>query len=247
MDAKGAKPMTKHRMVVRPHRPLRNGMVYAALTVLVALAIASAFEFGRLRAGFDADSAGREQDRMTSEIDALTGENRELRERIALLERSSEIDREAREQVQANLAAMQDEVLELREELAFYRGIVSPEDAQAGLRIQSFKLATGPDGGLYHFRLVLIQAIKHDRRATGSVEVVVHGVRDGQPVSMSLQELVTAETDELAYSFKYFQDFEGDIRLPDGFVPARVDIAVMPGGRASDAIRRTIQWTEAVS
>lgn len=239
--------MTRHKMVVRPHRPLRTGAIYAALAVFAVATVAGAFEFGRQRAGFDAAEADRGRVQREAEIDELESQNRELRERIALLERSSEIDREAREQVQTNLSAMQDEVLELREELAFYRGIVSPEDAQAGLRIQSFQLSSGPADDLYHFRLVLIQAIKHDRRASGRVDVVVHGVRDGQPVSIPLQELVTGGKDELSYSFKYFQDFEGDLRLPSGFTPARVDIAVLPGGRATDAIRRTVEWSEASS
>lgn len=234
-------------MVVRPHRPLRNGIIYTVLGVLVLATIAGAFEFGRLRAGFDAAEVDRERQRREQELAALELQNRDLRERIALLERSSEIDREARDQVQANLSSMQDEVLELREELAFYRGIVSPEDAQAGLRIQSFTLSSGPAEDLYRFRLVLIQAIKHDRRATGRVEVVVHGVRNGEPASFPLQDLAAGETEELSYSFKYFQDFEGSLRLPSGFSPARVDIAVLPAGRAADAIRRTIEWTEAIS
>lgn len=239
--------MTRHRMIVRPHRPLRNGVIYTVLAVLVLAAIAGAFEFGRLRAGFNAAEVERRRQHREEELAALTQQNRELRERIALLERSSEIDREAREQVQDNLSAMQDEVLELREQLAFYRGIVSPEDAQAGLRVQSFELYSGPAEDLYHYRLVLIQAIKHDRRASGRVDVVVHGVRNGQPESIPLNELVTDDMDEMRYSFKYFQDFEGDLRLPADFTPARVDIAILPGGRESDAVRRTIEWAEARS
>ena len=239
--------MTRHRMVVRPHRPMRNGIVYTLLAVLALATIGGAFEFGRLRAGFDAAEADRESERSKDELATLERQNRELRERVALLERSSEIDREAREQVQGNLSSMQDEVLELREELAFYRGIVSPEDAQAGLRIQSFQVSPGPADGLFHYRLVLIQAIKHDRRASGRVDVTIHGVRDGQPVSLPLQELVTGGKDEFNYSFKYFQNFDGDLRLPSGFTPARVDIAVLPGGRATDAIRRALEWTEAGS
>lgn len=234
-------------MIVRPHRPLRNGVIYTVLAVLAIAVIAGAFEFGRLRAGFNASEVERRRQHREGELATLTQQNRELRERIALLERSSEIDREAREQVQNNLSAMQDEVLELREQLAFYRGIVSPEDAQAGLRVQSFELYSGPAEDLYHFRLVLIQAIKHDRRASGRVDIVVHGVRDGAPASIPLSELVTDDMDEMKYSFKYFQDFEGDLRLPENFTPARVDIAILPGGRASDAIRRTVDWTEARS
>lgn len=239
--------MTRHNMVVRPHRPLRNGIIYTVLAVLVFATIAGAFEFGRLRAGFNASEVERQRQHREGELAALTQQNRDLRERIAVLERSSEIDREAREQVQENLSAMQDEVLELREQLAFYRGIVSPEDAQAGLRVQSFEIHSGPANDLYHFRLVLIQAIKHDRRASGQVEVVVHGVRAGEPASIPLRELVTDDMDEMKYSFKYFQDFEGDLRLPADFTPARVDIAVLPGGRASNAIRRTVEWSDARS
>lgn len=239
--------MTRHKMVVRPHRPIRNGVIYTILAVLVTAAIGGAFEFGRLRGGFDTTEATRERDRLVNEVDTLTRLNRELRERIALLERSSEIDRQAREQVQASLSAMQDEVLELREELAFYRGIVSPEDAQAGLKIQNFRLSKGPGNTLYHFRLVLIQAVKHDKRATGKIELTVHGVRDGDPVAMPLRELAVTDTGEIDYSFKYFQEFEGNIRLPEGFTPSRVDILIQPSGRSADAVRRTVPWSEAAT
>lgn len=237
--------MSRHRMVVRPHRPFRNGIVYTVLAVTIAAMVLGAFEFGRQRGGYDSAEASQLQDSLQREIETLNALNRELRERIALLDRSSEIDREAREQVQANLTSMQDEVLELREELAFYRGIVSPADAQAGLRVQSFRLAPGPDAELFHYRLVLIQAIKHDRRASGEVEVTVHGVREGEPASVSLSDLLEGDT-SLKYSFKYFQNFEGDFRLPEGFSPARVDIVVQPSGRGAESIKRSLEWSQAI-
>lgn len=238
--------MSRHRLVVRPHRPLRNGILYTVIAVAIVTMVLGAFEFGRSRGGYDSTEASRLQGSMQREIDTLNKLNRELRERIALLERSSEIDREAREEVQSNLASMQDEVLELREELAFYRGIVSPEDAQAGLRIQSFRLTPGPDSELFHYRLVLIQAIKHDRRASGEIDVMVHGVQDGEPQAHALSALVEGNSDAMRYSFKYFQDFQGDIRLPDSFTPARVEIVVRPSGRGAETIRQSLEWSQAV-
>lgn len=238
--------MSKHRLVVRPHRPYRNGIIYTVLAVLIAAAITGAFEFGRIRAGFDASEADARRAALAGDLDLMERQNRELRERIALLERSSEIDSESRTQIQANLTSMQDEVLELREELAFYRGIVSPEDAKAGLRVQSFRLQAGPNAELFHFRLVLIQAIQHDRRASGKVEVTVHGVKAGKPDSIALAELVTGDADKFDYSFKYFQDFEGDIRLPEGFEPVRVEVAVLPKGRSGEAIKRSFDWAQVI-
>lgn len=233
------------RLVVRPHRPYRNAIIWTVMTVLAAAAIAGAFEFGRRRAGFDALEAGRMQQQQADEIRRLTEANRELRERIALLERSSEIDREARERVQRELAEMQDEALGLQEELAFYRGIVSPENGQAGLRVQSFSVARGPgEDRLYRYRLVLIQAVKHDRRVSGKVEVKLTGMQGGEPRTLSLQELLVGEGKELAYSFRYFQDFEGLLRLPEDFTPESVDIAVLPSGRGAEPLMQTLKWTD---
>lgn len=237
--------MTRHRLVVRPHRPYRSGIVYTVLGALVVAAIAGAFEFGRLRAGFDTSEATRAQEQQASEIQRLTELNRELRERVALLERSSEIDREARERIQRELAEMQDRALGLQEELAFYRGIVSPEDGQAGLRIQNFSISRGPgQEGLLRYRLVLIQAVKHDRRVSGRVDVTVNGVQGGEPRSLPLQELLVGESGELVYSFRYFQDFEGLLRLPEDFSPGTIDIAVRPSGRGGEALQQTVNWAD---
>lgn len=236
--------MTRHRLVVRPHRPLRNGVLYTLVAVLTVTAVLGAFEFGRVRAGYDSQSMNQELTQQRGEIERLEAVNSELRERIALLERSGDIDSEARQELQATLATMQDEVLELREELAFYRGIVSPDNGAAGLRVQSLRIQPGPDRDRFHFRLVLIQAIKHDRRASGEITVAIHGQRGGEAVSLQLSDLVMNDADKLSYSFKYFQDFEGDFRLPDNFQPQRVEVTVSPSGRGNEPVSRSFAWDD---
>lgn len=239
--------MTRHRLVVRPHRPLRNGVLYTLVAVLTVTAVLGAFEFGRVRAGYDSQNVNQKLAVQRGEIERLEAVNAELRERIALLERSGDIDLEARERLQQNLASMQDEVLELREELAFYRGIVSPDNGEAGLRVQSFRVQPGPDRDMFHFRLVLIQAIKHDRRASGEITVQFHGQRGGEAVSLPLSDLVMNNADKLTYSFKYFQDFEGDFRLPDNFQPQRLEVIVTPSGRGDETISRSFAWDDIIA
>jgi len=237
--------MRKHRLVVKPHRPWKDGLVVLGGACAVGLLLSTTFEYGRYRAGFDQVAAAREQARLIAELGDQRAQNAALGDRVALLERSSEIDETARAQVKGNLSELQDEVLELREELAFYRGIVAPDDG-GGLRVQSLKLARGAQDRLWHFRLVLIQSIKHEQRAVGAVDLIVHGVRGGTPVQLALREVAATPAAALQYSFRYFQDFEGDLMLPSGFTPGRVEVEVQPRAGGT-AVRRSFDWAMVTS
>lgn len=233
--------MRKHRLVVKPHRPWKDGLTYAGAALAVAALAWAAFEYGRWRAGYDHVAAAREQARLTAELRGVQADNAALTDRVALLARSSEIDETARAQVKGSITDLQDEILELREELAFYRSIVAPDDG-GGLRIQSLKLARGAEDRHWHYRLVLIQSIKQEQRANGAVALTVHGVKGGVAVALPLSELVATPAATLGYSFKYFQDFEGDLLLPPGFTPGRVEVEVQPRS-GGEVVRRSFEWT----
>lgn len=234
--------MTKHKLIVKPHRPMRAWVMRGLGVLLVAISLAGSFYYGQIRAGFDRAATEARVTALTSELRQARAEAEGFREQLALVQHSSQVDRRAKDSVQGDISEMQQEILELREEIAFYRGIVSPEDAEAGLKVQGFSLTPGPDPRMYHYRLVLIQAIKHDRRATGTVDVVIYGARNGEPVSIALAELVVGELGSLDYSFKYFQGFEGDLFLPPDFRPGRVEITVRPRDRRQEAFTRSYDW-----
>lgn len=232
--------MRKHRLVVKPHRPWKDGLTYAGAALAVAALAWAAFEYGRWRAGYDHVAAAREQARLTAELRGAQADNAALTDRVALLARSSEIDETARAQVKGSITELQDEILELREELAFYRSIVAPDDG-GGLRIQSLKLTRGAEDRHWHYRLVLIQSIKQEQRANGAVALTVHGVRGGAAAALPLSEVAATPAAPLGYSFKYFQDFEGDLLLPTGFAPARIEVEVQPRG-GGEVVRRSFDW-----
>jgi len=47
------------------------------------------------------------------------------------------------------------------------------------------------------------------------------------------------------YSFKYFQQVEGDLLLPPGFKPVRVIARVVPQGGA--AVEQSFPWAQAAA
>lgn len=241
---RGALRMRKHRLVVKPHRPWKDGLSFAGAALAVAVLAWATFEYGRWRAGYNQVATAREQARLVAELRGTRAENATLTDRVALLTRSSEIDETARAQVKGSITELQDEILELREELAFYRGIVAPDD-HGGLRIQSLKLARGAEERHWHYRLVLIQSIKVEQRAIGAVGLVVHGVRGGMTAALPLRDLAPPAGLLPGYSFRYFQDFEGDILLPAGFTPGRIEVELQPRG-GGEVVRRSFEWATAI-
>ena len=234
--------MHKSKLVVKPHRPRRARVVWLTLTLFAVASGFVLYEYGQYRGGFNQRAAERQAQALDARIVALNAENDRLRQRIAVLETSLQVDHEAYDQVEQTLADLQSEIQAQREELAFYRGIVSPPDGASGLQIRELELTSGAQSSLYRLRLVLVQASRHDRRVSGVVSLSVEGAKDGLPVTYTLAELSPGDDASLGFSFRYFQDLEQELVLPQGFVPDRVNVEVSPRGRRAQVIRRSFDW-----
>ncbi|NND59449.1 MAG: hypothetical protein HKN49_04200 [Gammaproteobacteria bacterium] len=234
--------MHKSKLVVKPHRPRRARVVWLTLSLAAVLGGFILYEYGQYRGGFNQRAADQQAAALNARIVALNTENDRLRQRIATLETSLQVDHEAYDKVENTLADLQAEIQAQREELAFYRGIVSPPDGATGLQIREMELTEGPQASLYRVRLVLVQASRHDRRVSGVVSLSVEGARNGAPVTYSLADLSPGDNTPLGFSFRYFQDLEQELVLPEGFVPDRVNVEVSPRGRRAQVIRRSFDW-----
>ena len=213
------------------------------LVLLAAGALYLVYEFGRIHAGYNVVSAAKARGALQDRIESLEDDNQALKEQIALLETHRGIDREAYAEVEKSLVDLQAKIQEQQDAIAFYRGIVSPADGRSGLRVQDFRLMRGDDERRYHVRLVLVQAMKHDRKVSGDVSLSIAGTQNGEERSYELRELVAADDDsKWAFSFRYFQDFDRQIVLPDGFTPERVTVQVASRTKSIASIEESYAW-----
>ncbi|GAB4292234.1 MAG: hypothetical protein Kow0096_06970 [Thiohalomonadaceae bacterium] len=229
------------RLVVTPHRPWRMRLVIGGLVIGAVLSGWGLFEYGRYRAGFDTLTAQQEQGELNRQNAELHQEIVALREEKAVLERSIQIDRQAYKALEATVGGLQAEIAEYKSELAFYRGIVSPKDAQQGLRVESFDIAANGVENSFRFKLVLTQVLKSDRLARGRATFEVEGLQEGQNKTLLQHEVTTDATKFFTFNFKYFQNFEGDLTLPAGFIPLRVVVKLDPSGGA-DKVEKIVEW-----
>jgi len=221
----------------------RTWAVRAFFVLLILVAGYLVFEYGRISAGYDTVDAAKELGALEAQIDTLDDEIEALKQEVALQETHREIDREAYKEVEGSLIALQAKIQEQQDAIAFYRGIVSPSDGKPGLRVQDFKLTRGGEEREFNLRLVLVQAMKHDRKVSGNVAVSVEGNENGEARTYVLTDLLPADSERAwPFSFRYFQDFDRQIMLPDGFTPERVHVEVRSKTRSISSIEESFAW-----
>mgnify|MGYP001061697098 CR=1 FL=1 len=220
--------MRTGRLVVRYHSPWRRRIVLAATAVGALVLLYGIYEWGRFEGGYNKFAEVQRRRELMAKIEALEEANAKLRAEVAAAELAREVDRKTYADIEKTLAELQAQVLKQREELTFYRGIVSPEDGIGGLRIQRFQVLSGGVDNHYRLRLVLVQSMRQDSVVSGSVSMQIEGIRDNRPVQLTLAEVGgdTRSDGQVAFRFRYFQNLEQQVVLPPDFEPTAVNVEV---------------------
>jgi uncharacterized protein DUF6776 len=216
--------------IVAHWRPL---LMYGGGTALIIVLLYAVFELGRYDAGYHAVDSER--------LSALETENAAQRAQIEAAEVSRRVDREGYKQVERNLGDMQSQIARLNQDLSFYRGLVQP-DSGVGIKVQQMQIVPETATGQFRLKFILMQSGKPKSSVAGSVAVTVDGVQEGKPLSLSLSQLGADTHVSLAYSFKYFQDYDQLVQLPAGFEPIRVRTEIHSGRDTAHGFHQAFVW-----
>jgi len=206
------------------------------------------FYLGRGYQSYELDRLELERETLVSRIEELQTRNRNLLQKNANLDGSSKIERDAYKLANQELVKLQQELLAQKEELVFYRGIVSPKDAALGVNLQSFEMRKKNSQNQYSYKMILTKNGKSTRKISGGAIVRIRGERAGSVSELKLSDLSLENSEKVTkFSFRYFQVFEGDIALPDGFMPFEVEIGIKPTTKKVKSFSETISWTRVLS
>jgi hypothetical protein len=235
-------PMRTGQLVVRYQPAWRRRVVLIAGALGILLLLYVMYEWGRFEGGYSRFAEVQHRRELAAKLEELERENQKLRGDVAAAELGREVERQSYAEVKNSLAGLQAQVLKHREELTFYRGIVSPEDGIGGLRIQKFQVLPGGAEHHYRLRLVLTQSMRQDTVVSGSVSVQIEGVRDNRPAQLTLADMGGEQraTGQLPFQFRYFQNLEQDVVLPEGFEPRAVNVEVRSARAAP--VRESYPW-----
>jgi len=224
--------MSEPRFVIRQVNPARSRRVwlFAALIWVGSLTlavVATGLVLGPKPQGTEAPLR----------VDNLDTEA--LKQRIAVLERSEQVAKAALTELQGTLRDREEEIAGVRADLAFYGRLVGGATRE-GLAVHALSLKPVAGSRAWNFTVTLTQNFKRGPQTTGVLTLTVSGIADGKLKTLDWKEL--SGQPGIGYAFKYFQQVNGTIMLPEGFEPNRVRASAQGNGSRSE---QEFSWDEA--
>jgi len=175
----------------------------------------------------------------------MQAELEQLRQRVATLGRSDAISRQANRDLQGALAERDEEISGLRADVAFYERLVGATGQRRGLTVHALKMQA-QDGApsAWHFTTTLTQNLNRGAVSAGRLSLALEGTRNGKLEKLAWTDLrQQADAPGVGYSFKYFEQVEGDVFVPAGLTPVRVTVRLTPQSGA--AVEQSFTWADA--
>lgn len=245
------KGSVQHSLRVIPYRPMRRVFNYF-LSFVVVLVIAGAcyligYDHGTHQQGFSIEQQDQAQQ---SKLERLTEEADDLRHQVASFKLNEALDRKAKEEIHRQLAEQSAQIAALERDITVYRGMMSSGNNQnpQGISIGTFYVSPSSEAGIYHYKLVVQKLAASDDVFDGQLSFHLKGISlvDGQekPASFPLHALSKQyKSMQIALNFKYFQNIEGDLMLPQGFTPRTVMLVVKSNNKKYPAtIEKELEW-----
>lgn len=233
------KESKKTRLVVVPYDPTRRVL----WVVLVLLLLGAAFAAGFYLSNTDYFEVREQRDSLLAELAQANRSKQQHQRQVAQLQIDADVEQQATNQVREGMAELRQEIADLKSEISFYKGLMAPRDREKGVSIRSLDLLATNNPRKYQFKMVLQQFASEHVVTSGNVSVNVVGKQAGQDLTLSLSELSDdIDSQRIKYRFKYFQNIEGDVLLPDGYEPTRIDVVVVGKGKKPVYLEKKFGW-----
>lgn len=229
------------RLSVQPHVPWPwRGVLLAALGVMIAMLVWWVFDAGREFAGLNRVTYETKLESLSSLSDALKAENGQLRSTVEGLQRQSQIDKASQAELAKSVTQLQEENARLKEEVGFFRSIMSSGKLADGLSVQNFRVEA--DGALpneYRYHMLLVQGGSRDEEFVGKAQLVLNLVRNGAASVLTLPD-DDKSSPPLNVNVKYYQRLDGRFKLSPGTVIKSANLRVIEKSSGQVKLSRSL-------
>jgi hypothetical protein len=161
----------------------------------------------------------------------------------AIAEREADVVRRANALLRASERGRQDEIASLQADLAFYRRLGSANGSQAPLAVHHIEVESTQSPRVYRIIFTLTQKLRWAAVISGSIELAVDGIQNSVAQHLKQQQLLAESSEPLNFQFKYFQQFERLITLPEDFEASQLTIRLRPDNLRTP-IEQSMDWQD---
>ena len=233
---------------VVPHDPVKERRLRIILVATFIIAVALAYWLGGRISDTEAARLNNENIRLESSNKSIAAEKEKLVQRVAVLERTSQVDKESIKNIRGLIRELEGEKAALTKDLAFFKSILAPENSGKGVRIHELELLPGDAENRFLVKLVISQVARDNPFLKGTMTVDIEGLSEGKKKTLSLLDLAGLEKKQ-SLGFRYFQSFPEqedymELDIPDGFVPQKIKVSIKVKRGAVKSIVKTYGWDQ---
>ncbi|MDX1492046.1 MAG: DUF6776 family protein [Pseudohongiellaceae bacterium] len=237
---KGSK---QHRMAVVPHRPVYRIVISCVALVLVMALMAGSYYWGEYSAAKRFTVNEADNTVLQSLLDSALSELEQLQAYVATVEQTSEMDRAAAEEVQLTVNRLRQRVQQLEQDVTLYRQVMSPDVTQPTIIIAEANIQPTPQPRVFRYKVVFRQAGTGDDMIEAQASISLLGLQDGQEVTVPVSDVLEGGQEfQGKLRFRYFQNLEGEIRIPESFHPSQIVVEAESASSEQGMSSRLFNW-----
>ena len=146
-----------------------------------------------------------------------------LRDQINQLQLQSDADRQTLAELQRDLSEQAADITALEDMLAFYRGVLAPEDAEAPVVLRYPELAYLAESQRWRVTAVVHRGEGGESLYRGQLSLKISGQGPAEPVLITADEVDSATASGVfPLRFRYLQQIQAVVSLPEAFEPETI-------------------------
>ena len=233
-------------LVLKAHDPAGARRKTIGIVLLWVLSLLATWMIASYRAAPELLSLQAQSHANKSELSKLKAELDRAERKFSISEKSDQVSRTANESLQTTLRSQEEEIAGLRSDIAFFQRLMDGKSGRKGLTVQTLAVRAIANGRGYNLRATLTQNLRKGEVTKGTADISVDGMQNGAIVTLPWSEISGRKpATAVSFSFKYFQQLDSTLVLPEGFTPNRIKLAVT--SEQGDKSETTFAWRQAIS
>ena len=164
------------------------------------------------------------------------------RQRAVSADKAAEIARLANEEVRLSLLTYGQEIADLEADIAFYRGLMAPDELAIGLAIHDFYLSYEEDTDFYHYTAILTQSANKHSLLKGSLmmELLVQGLMELIALLFLIYQVLLIQCLRDC-DFVFFNEY-GAIQIAARTSAVSIVLSAETSSKTPQKVSRSFQW-----
>jgi len=211
---------------------------WRALGAVVVLSLSLAlsawiYDTGRRFAGFHSEESARQIEGLQSQLAELGAEVLRLRVMAGAGESAVQIERTAQQQLSQQVQLLELENAKLKQDLAFFEGMLSPTGARQEGPVSINRLQVEPAGapGKYRYRLLVVNNLPRQAKPfSGTLQLLLRMRVEDQDVMIEHPRSSDPGSQRISLEIRNFQRVEGEFSVSAGAVLKDVEARILQDG-----------------